>query len=1660
MRPRVFSSPAPQLASVLAALAAAVLLLFFATRAGAQPRQCPTIGTFPDVIFVEDLPGSSPANANCFGQRCYKSLDLGPYAQKSDPACDPVVEGCDVEVRVPFENPGNEQFGVAGNVLVYWFEGGTPPASCNPEIDVDCDQIANCGVIGLDGSLDVDFAETILVIPGLTCAEPSGPVAGTYAVSIFTCQSDAACPKRLDIPSLQALPPVLAEALGCRQPRMDACTEGGESCRRCPRHGTSAGGGGPSVGSGGDPSLGPGARLRYAAGGVGALGAPGSDRVKQELGRYFMHDYSERVVVAPDASHVFLLTRFATYREFRDEDADGAYERVAPSDEYRKLTDTGAGWKLSGLDGTVDEFDAAGLWLSTSDRNGNAKTASYIAGRLASVSFPDGRSETFAYDDAPVTGTGKLKSITEVGVGGTETRVWAYTWSGQDLTRVARPDGRKIDFFYTDSRHSGYLTRMELVSTTDTRRVLHAWEYDDFGNVTRAWSGDASATGPNAVEVWSFAYDDPTLPTETTVTDPLGQVAVYTLGRDTVSSKPKVLSLSGDCPACSLGPNTELIYDLAHPLRVAAEIDGEGHRTEFTYDAHGQVISRTEAAGVPALARTTSFAYDPDFPAFPASIEQPSTSGVGFRETTNTYDAATGNLLTRTESGAEATYPGVSFVLSTMTTYNAAGQPLTIDPPGHGTADVTSFTYDATRGDLLPLTRTEPLVGTTTYSYTAFNQVSSLSRENHPSPEVEVTTYDAMNRPIEIRRLGDLPADDLVTEHFYNVFGDLFCTVLPRGNAIQYLYDPAGRLIEERRGTPVSIPSATSCLSSSQPRERLVFSYDAAGNRVNEKRERSLGTSTWATEAETSFVYSSRCLLDKVVMAPGRPEEAVTEHAYDCNGRLERTWDANHPSAGQTNPATRVFAYDALNRQTSIIEPWGGAGGGSMMTSYGYDVQDHLTSVTDGEGSTTAYVYSDRDRMTSEVSPVSGTTSHGYNDHGELASTTDARGVTVLRALDAFDRLTFVDYPEDDLDTTYTYDDPLVAFSQGRLTRISREPADVDYTYDRFGRVLQDGALTRTYDPNGNPLTVVYPGFVTATYAYDFADRPRTLSAQRPGFSNRNLVTGATYKPFGPLASLTLANGQTETRSFDFAYRPSGVLLAGGSPRLDWDYTTDKEGNVLAVADVLTPSASRSFTYQDVQYFLTGGTGPWGSLAWSYDRIGNRLTETRDSTTDVYAYTPNAGGGNTARLSQVALGASGTRSYQYTPAGHVEEVVSGGNTVAFGNDAAGQLALLNRPAAETSTELAYDGRGFLRLATETIPNPDAEAGSASAPVGASAGLFEPRGTPGTPIFADGFEGGDVCEWSSFVGIPDPGCPPDFLTSTVTATYSSAGILYALERDAAPTARHVFYFGGRPVALRDLTGTTETWRWVTTDHLGTPIATTGTTGALQWSGGFESFGRDFTTPSAQGSGVFLRLPGQWLDEAWEEASLGAEVYYNVHRWYEHGTGRYARVDPLGLDAFRRFKFSGLSPNRLFAYADNDPIGRLDPLGLKVELCRRPADLPVLGALRLPHKWLKTDTMSGGMGRAGGEIPGHGRCDCPGIRTEVVDHSTETGPKVTCREMQYIDEDCVNEQIRPGRSTGRWIPAVNDCWSFVDLVIERCRTDRPFNPATPGYRQSPL
>ncbi len=1383
-----------------------------------------------------------------------------------------------------------------------------------PRIDVyeGTTYMSTCGG-GPGIELIVDEGALLLSLGGFSCADPE-TTNRTFEVTVTACINGPTCQHPSATTSVTLGGPAVAAQL-CEPidppPPCDSCSckvgggnaDGPPSSPKTSSNGGAGGSGGTGmpIGGGGAqaaPAGQAGTTLRYTAGGAGTTGTPGAVEWQANLGRGWSHDFAERIVVAPDYQHVWFITRNANFVEFSDPSGGGAsllYATVAPSDEFRKLYyDTGTGaWQLHWLDGTVQYFSNAGRWLSTVDRNGNAwEATSYTGDKIQGVTFPDGRSEIFTYDV-----NGKLGTVVLAGVGGSPTRTWFYQWAGNDLYRIYQPDNRFRRFEYQSDY--GYMTRQILVGNGGNplpERIEAAWEYDPFGNAVRFWRGAATFGDPAGADNWEVTFDDPANPTQATVIDPLGGTSIYTLGRDTVSTRVKVLSIDGACPTCGSSPDTTFTYDTTHPLLVATETDGRGVRTDFTYDAYGRRASRTDAAtttGDPNLPRITEWQYDANFPAFVTSIDGPTTVGdTPSRLVTMTYNAATGNLESRTIVGNESTYPGGLFNLQTAYAgYNAAGGVGTVDPPGYGATDQTTYTYDVPgRNGMLADTRTDPLVGTWHFAYDNDNRRTGVT---DPNQAVTETAYDALNRVTSVIARGDpaTSADDRTTTYTYNRMGDLYCVKSPTLAGTEYLYDDlAGRLTEVRRGTAVTTPTFNTCLtvSATNIAERRLWALDKGGHRTNEKLDR--GTTVWTPEAETSYVYSSMCHLDKTIQAPGKPEESITEYDYDCGGNLSQVWDPLHPRATYPLQPSTAYAYDELNRLTSVTRPW--AEGGVVTTSYFYDVQDHLIELVDANGTSTTYDYSDRDLLTGQVSEVSGTSTHIYNEHGETVSETDGRGVTTLREVDAADRVTLANPPGTALDTSYSYGStPAPVCDVGRLTGITRNASTVPYSYNCFDEVTTDGSLTFTRDKHGNPLTITYPGALQAIYTYDKMDRPISLQSKEGAAAAVYVVKNTpapTYKAYGPLASLVFntTTNRTESRGYDFRYQPTSIAISGSPALLAWDYTVDKIGNVVAIDDTTISNQDRTFLYQDWQYYLAAATGPWFSpRSYAYDRIGNRTYQDTGLVQN-FTYQQNSSAtGSTALLTSVCqemgVFCPVLRTYSSDAGGYLDAIQAGANVIDFTFDAAGQLGNVNRNGGNQLVN-SYDGRGFLATAVQL--------------------------------------GG----------------------GSVTATYNSQGLLHSLGR--LPSAggslerNNVLYFADRPVAIWKKVGAAAAvTTYLTTDHLGAPIFALNQAGAEFWKGGLEPFGRDWQEGTANDmltKGIFLRLPGQWDDSYFDKTTIGADIYYNVHRWFEPQTGRYTRTDPLVLRPDPE--------SNAFLYANANPLRFLDPLGLAAEVCCRLLD----------------------------------------------------------------------------------------------------------------------
>jgi RHS repeat-associated protein len=111
-----------------------------------------------------------------------------------------------------------------------------------------------------------------------------------------------------------------------------------------------------------------------------------------------------------------------------------------------------------------------------------------------------------------------------------------------------------------------------------------------------------------------------------------------------------------------------------------------------------------------------------------------------------------------------------------------------------------------------------------------------------------------------------------------------------------------------------------------------------------------------------------------------------------------------------------------------------------------------------------------------------------------------------------------------------------------------------------------------------------------------------------------------------------------------------------------------------------------------------------------------------------------------------------------------------------------------------------------------------------------------------------------------------------------------------------------------------------------DHLGTPQKMTATNGAVVWSAKYTSFGKvevELTSTITNS----LRFPGQYEDQ---ETGL----YYNYYRYYNPISGRYLRIDPLGLKTnYLNVKIVVQEADcNQYLYVHNSPTDSGDYLGL--------------------------------------------------------------------------------------------------------------------------------
>lgn len=658
-----------------------------------------------------------------------------------------------------------------------------------------------------------------------------------------------------------------------------------------------------------------------------------------------------------------------------------------------------------------------------------------------------------------------------------------------------------------------------------------------------------------------------------------------------------------------------------------------------TYDAIGRAVTVTDALG-----RTTSTAFTPTTgPVTKTAVTQPNG-----HTTTTELEPAWGEELAVTDPAGRRT----------EATYDALGRTTKVWLPGRtGTTSSPSDNAATANMDYSYLLRTD-----------GPNVVTTKTMQTDGSIEIEHELSDGLLRPRQTQK----PA----------VGGGRIIT--------DVVYDSRGLAVKENGPYYNDAPPSTSVLlpdESLLPAQK-VTEYDAA-DRPTTEIFKSLNAEKW----RTAHVHAG----DRQTVDP--------------------------PDGDQ--PTTRIM--DVQGRPTELRQYTGQSATGTYdKTSYTYTPRGELESVTDPAGNAWRFEYDLRGRKIKDIDPDRGVTTYTYDDLDQLVSSTDARGSTLAYAYDEVGRRTAVH------DGTLTgpkragwvYD----TLAKGSPTSATRYVGGNAYTtrvtgYDTGGRPLgnevtiptSEGALagtyqfSATYNADGEIATSSLPAVgglpaETLQYGYDAFDNPTTLASAATTY-----VRSTSYTAYGELSILTLGTTGGRWVQQKYAYetgtrRLSQVVTERETlPRRisNVSYAYDAGGNITKITDAPSstsglPTDTQCFTYDHLRRLTSawtpasadcaaaptagtlGGPAPyWHS--WTFDKTGNRKTETRTdtagTTTSTYTY-PAAGHANPHAVQQVT--ATGP---------------SGSTTSTYGYDATGNLT--NRSVAGVGETFTWDTEGHL-----------------------------------------------------------------------------------------------------------------------------------------------------------------------------------------------------------------------------------------------------------------------------------------------------------------------------------------------------------------------------
>lgn len=390
----------------------------------------------------------------------------------------------------------------------------------------------------------------------------------------------------------------------------------------------------------------------------------------------------------------------------------------------------------------------------------------------------------------------------------------------------------------------------------------------------------------------------------------------------------------------------------------------------------------------------------------------------------------------------------------------------------------------------------------------------------------------------------------------------------------------------------------------------------------------------------------------------GRPKELITpdgakivkSYGVITSGDVVGLYTTITDQAGKS----KRIVKNSLGQVIRVDEPDSSGNLGALdspnqPTAYEYNVLDKLTRVVQGS-QTRMYVYDSLARLKQATNPESGIINYQFNDSGNLVQATDARGVATTYAYDNIGRMISRTYSDGTPGVSYTFDNPLINYSKGRLTKVSSLVSETEYTgFDNVGRITShkqttDGQSYTTsymYDISGALIEQIYPsGRVVKNVLDNNGDLSMVKSKKNQESGFWNYAHHFNYTASGAIVSMQLGNGAWESTQFNSRLQPTQIGL-GTAPNstnlldLDYSYGTWESGTLniqknngnIAQQTLTVPTAdgnpgftaTQTYTYDSLNRLrdakeVVGSSETW-KQTFTYDRYGNKRFDTANTTT-------------------------------------------------------------------------------------------------------------------------------------------------------------------------------------------------------------------------------------------------------------------------------------------------------------------------------------------------------------------------------------------------------------------------------------------------------------